>query len=77
MSDTTDFVRRLRSGDHVRIMVQTNANGDMSAMSGYINKGWSTGRIDLGYLGFVIREHDYTINENIMAIRYVTPKEGA
>lgn len=76
MSDTTDFVRRLRSGDHVQLMVQTTDDGDWVVMKGYVHKGWSTGRIDLGHLGFVIRNDDWTINENIMSIRYLA-KETA
>lgn len=75
MSDTTDFIRRLRSGDHVRVMVANPLTDTIVVASGYINKHWSTGRIDLGYMGLVIRNADFTINEDIMSIRYVKKEE--
>lgn len=66
MSDTTDFVRRLRSGDHVILMVEGREG--IERIAGVVEKHWSNGTITVG--DFKLRDFDYVIAGNVLAIRY-------
>ncbi len=66
MTDTSDFVSRLRTGDKVRLKAKTR--WDPIYIEGVISKAWSNGLIKCD--GFVIRAWDFKINDDILAIRY-------
>ena len=68
MSDTSDFIARLRVGDRVAVMVET-VDG-IEVINGTIAKAWSTMRITIDE--FTIRDAYGNINSSIMSIRYST-----
>ena len=72
MSDTVDFVKRLRDGDRIRIIIELG--DEHKVVEGIVRKQWSNGTIFVG--DFELRHHDYVIANNVMAIRYL-PKERA
>ena len=67
MSDTTDFVRRLREGDLVSLLIEVG--DEIKRIDGTVNKHWSNGTIMVG--DFELRHHDWVIANNVMSIRYL------
>lgn len=67
MSDTSDFVNRIRSGDRVRLMVELG--DEIKVIEGIVAKQWSNGTIMVG--DFELRHHDYVIHDSVMSIRYM------
>ena len=81
MSDTSDFMKRLRGNDEVAVIYE-NDEGEIKILEGHVSKHWSTGLITVSPLpsndisnpqlvAMIIREHDFTINRGIMSIRYL------
>lgn len=66
MSDTSDFIGRLRAGDDIALMSETS-NG-IEVVRGTVQKAWSTMRITIDE--FIVRDAYGKINSSIISIRY-------
>ena len=67
MSDTTDFLARLRAGDEVSMIVETDQG--IKVINGTVQMPWSNLRISVG--GFTVRDAQGHVDRSIMSIRYI------
>ena len=66
MSDTSDFVNRLRGGDKVCLLIELG--DEIKKITGIVSKQWTNGTIMVG--DFKLRHWDYAIDDSVMSIRY-------